>query len=156
MLELLSLSASIKKLEWASLISEEVTFEGEGHDVKADAFLWVIDIKTLARCISSIAVCCLCHNALDLSEEDGTRRGLATRLKFQCRTETCENHIHPISFDTTKKNGQSYDINLKNTLANRAIGKGRTASRTFCSIVGLSPPVTKQPWSNHTRSILEK
>lgn len=44
-----------------------------------------------------------------------------------------------------------YEVNCAAVLAFRAIGKGFSAANKFCSIVNLPRPISKAPWTGHTK-----
>ena len=117
---------------------------------------WIMDISALSDYISELACCKTCQGDLILLEEKSSRAGLGTRLQLQCVDENCQSRHDRPSLDTTNKSGHVYDINLRNVLAMRAIGKGRTASEKYNSIIGLAPPITSTPWGNKTQALLKK
>ena len=46
------------------------------------------------------------------------------------------------SFNTLKKQGHSYEVNVRTVLAFREIGKGHNAMTTFNKVMNMPPPLT--------------
>lgn len=159
-------SSSKEKIAWAreeheisvSDSSDEelelVDLKGRTSKLTKPEHNWIVNIAEFSQYISEIAVCKKCHGELELFEERNFRAGLATRLQLRC--ESCSIDVLPASFDTTKRTGPTYEINTRNTLANRVIGKGRSASVKFCSLVGLAPPLNRSSWRDKTSLLLTR
>ena len=83
------------------------------------------------------------------------RQGLGTKIQFKCKNDFCSSQKFEHAFFTTsKKAGQNkFDINERNVLANRLIGKGRANSEKYCSIMGLARPIRRTAWKKHATII---
>ena len=172
-------SSSKRKLDWANDSDSDDSTSGDSSDgadksseeddnnvfcerggktfeLKKPQHLWIIDIRDMDHYLSREVVCKECHGPVSVYEEAQARAGLGTKLQIRCLDHGCASNIDKQSFDTTKKTGHSYDINLINVLANRSIGKGQAASDKYCSIMGLAPPIKREYWTNKTNVILKR
>ena len=78
-----------------------------------------------------------------MKEVSRAKAGLATKFRLECENFLCSSKCSDNSFNTSKKNGQIYEISL--------CGKGRNSLAKFCSVLGLSSPVTRPRYAAHTK-----
>ena len=146
-------SKSNKKIFHEKHESESDEDESDLDESVIESDSWILDMELLVESLYDVAVCKYCRGKLYLKENKSCRAGLATRLIFFCSNGKCQLNIHKdIGFFTSKKNHQVYDINRKIVLAGRVIGKGRQGMVKLCSILGLSPPVCRRDYRNHSET----
>lgn len=85
--------------------------------------------------------------------ERQSRTGLGGRWVIKCQNESC-GFINQ-QFDATPKQERIYDINRSLVLGCRLIGRGFSAAQKLTSILNLPTPVSRGPWSKHTRTLEE-
>ena len=135
-------------------ISEYEDSGDEDQHKNVSSFRWIMDFCDLKKNLKLSAVCRHSHSELYIDEKETSRAGLATKIKFRCVNE-CERSEADDFFPTTPKAGAFFEVNRTSVLASRAIGKGRQGLLKLCSILGLSPPVMGERFSEHTK-YLEK
>ena len=167
-------SASHKKLIDLSKILPDIvdenqqSSEDEDHDEMSDCeandetdkehtgeYYWITDFKLLEAHLKNVAVCKDCHHELTVKENRNFRDGLGTKFHFECSNKLCSSLNNNDAFLTTQKDKRIFNINRASVLGSRIIGKGRAGLLKLCSVIGLSTPVSKQSFSEHT-SFLEK
>ena len=92
--------------------------------------------------------CKYCHSEVRITENCSFRSGLATKFEFTCTNSDC---LLIEGCFTTKKTGQSFDINGQSILAARLAGKGRKGLWRIISVLGLCSPVAKASFSEHVK-----
>ena len=119
--------------------------------------LWIIDLQLLQRTLNNSMCCKSCQGPVQIFEVVKARQGLGTKMQLRCENSVCPSLETVHLFDTTeKKKGENkYDLNEKNVLANRLIGRGRAHSEKFCSILGLTRPIRRPAWKKHATKIDE-
>ena len=117
--------------------------------------LWIVDFKSLEGNMNDFLCCKYCYGQVDILEQISARQGLGTKIQFNCKNVSCESRQLSYGFNTTrKKEGQNiFEVNERNVLANRFIGKGRANSEKFCSIMGLARPIRRPAWKKHATNI---
>ena len=51
----------------------------------------VLDLPTVANAIETGAVCSICHSKLKMCERFKNRRGMVSRINFECTNKNCKN-----------------------------------------------------------------
>ena len=155
-------SASKRKLDWASStpdsgqikIQEEIATPDDNRS-EFFSHKWIVDFASFSKYLAEVSVCKSCHSPVEIVEEKNYRIGLGTRIYVRCTDSKCISRTMHRSFDTSKRTGNSYEINVRNALGNRTIGKGCTASQKYCSIMGLAPPLKHEAWTKNTSFLLD-
>ena len=136
--------------------SEDEDDESENGDPKhghlrPPQHLWIVDLSAMETNLNSCMCCKYCHGPMDIFEDSKARQGLGTKIQFKCKNDLCSSQkFEHAFFATSKKAGQNkFDINERNVLANRLIGKGRANSEKYCSIMGLARPIRRTAWKKH-------
>lgn len=112
---------------------------------------WIISLQSLQSALNESAVCRTCLQPIQITETESRRAGLATTFSISCMND-CDSK----SFETSPKVGRIHEVNKSSVLAARMIGKGRSGLTKLCSIMGLSNPVSKTSYANHTAFFEEK
>lgn len=109
------------------------------NDAVCSGFV-VVDVSILSSLIKEVAKCKQCDGVgcLEITEQQSSRKGLASKLVVLCRT--CNKSTSKMTSNIVNN---SYDVNLKLVYAMRAIGKGRKAAQTFCGLMDLPPPPSR-------------
>ena len=128
---------------------DEALYEQLEHE-----YNWIISLSQLQEYLQEVAVCKVCHSQLEVTEERSCRAGLGTKLHFKCNGPSC-GFTSP-GFNTTPKSGFFYSMNRLCVIAGRLIGKGRPAMNKLSSVMGLSPPVSKQSYAHYTKYVEAK
>ena len=128
----------------------------ENENIVKSTPYWIIDTNLLEKHLNDIGVCRFCHNNLYVFEHRNHRAGLGTRLCFNCKTMGCNGNAAINGFNTTEKRGTMFTINRQSVIAARMIGRGRQGLLKFSSVMGLSSPVSRPAYSEHTKFIEEK
>ena len=79
------------------------------------------------------------------------KAGLGIQFKIECKNKDCKLKINHYYFHTTKKQGQTYQVNQNAVSASRIIGEGCTGLLKFCPVLGLSSPINKHSYSEYTK-----
>ena len=87
----------------------------------------VLEIPTVANAIETCAVCSICHSKLKMCERLKNRRGMVSRITFQCTNKNCKNEI----FISNPKSPKTKTLNKTAVLAARSAGLGRRGSLEF-------------------------
>ena len=149
-----SQSASYKKIHlWKNEDNDSDAWVDIDVDEYCSSSNWIMDPNSLHMYLQNVAVCKECHSSLCLSELIKHRRGLGTKFILKCSNDLCKSHNSNEGFNTTKKKGQMFEINQKSVLASRIIGKGRRGVDKFCSVIGLSSPVKRKAFAEHTKTL---
>lgn len=134
-------TASKKKLALESRPTPSVSSEFD--DEQGEDF-HLIRVGSLQRAASAFSCC---DTPLKVVEDRSSRRGLVSKLAIVC--EVC-GKSSTISDPYCQ---EDLATNTRSVLAARAIGKGRTALETFCSLMGLSAPTTAPAFSVHNKKL---
>ena len=122
-----------------STIESDDKFHGRGYRL--------IDLDILNNQIGRDLVCRHCHSSSRLIEVK--RSGLGSTLKFQCENKRCTESQDFFSDPGIKVTGSglvNHSVNRRMALAMRFIGCGLSATRTFCGMMNLPPPVSKSSY----------
>lgn len=116
----------------------------------------VIDGQLLHDALKESAICRDCKKGeLELLKDEKSRNGHGEVWILRCKVTDCKAHTNQTRFHTSPKNSRFYNINRAVVLAFRSIGRGWSAAQRFCSIVNLQNPISSNPWSRHTKAILQ-
>ena len=98
----------------------------------------IIDLRVLSEFINKSVLCSRCKsvNSVNIVEETGSRRGLASKIRLECKFCKYENSTMTSCVNPRKISC----VNIRFSYAMRCIGKGRQAARTFCAVMDLPPP----------------
>ena len=140
----------------------EKDIDKDSLDDEEDVFcppqsLWIVDFAQMETNLNNVLCCKFCYGSVKILENVKARQGLGTKIQFRCENSLCTSHQHAYSFNTTeKKRGQNkFEINERNVLASRLIGKGQANALKYCSVMGLAPPLSRPAWKNHANVIDE-
>ena len=114
----------------------------------------MIDLEILQSQIAVDLVCRHCGAPSELQEE--RRCGLGSTLRFVCENSKCNKSKSFFSDPAVnvKNSGLvNHSVNRRLALAMRIIGCGLTATKTFCGMMNLPPPVLKTSFSKVKESI---
>ena len=97
------------------------------------------------------ASCNVCGSGPTVTENQGIRRGLSTKLTLSCTNPLCtgkedafcDPYVH------------SKALNSRFILAGRMCGRGSAGLETVCGVMGLPPQVTPKSYSAHNIIILK-
>lgn len=136
--------------------SEDDERLSEGDFSKPANNLYLVSPFFLEQGLNSAASCKYCNCDLVILSNEKGRQGLGTSWIFKCVNDKCPSQESNKPFNISRKSGHIYDVNRAAVLAFRVIGKGHSAARKFCNVIGLSQPISKPRWGKHTRFISEK
>ena len=109
----------------------------------------VLDLPTVASAIQRGAVCVSCHSKLKVNESFKNRRGMVSRITFECTNKHCKNEeflSDPMSQKTTA-------LNRTAVLTARSAGLGRRGLHITMASLDLLPPVTGRAYFEHNTQI---
>ena len=157
-LKLMALKASSSGLaESDSTSGNESNGRTESDELECEdePNMWtVVDQIKINSKLQEIAFCCFC--AMDeIPVDKQIRCGLGAAWSFKCRNSECSLHHISHSFHTTPKENCVYGINRGLVLGLRVIGCGHSAAERLMSVLNLSSPVGRAPWSSHTKALLK-
>ena len=136
--------------------SEDDEKLSENDFTKPAADLYLVNPFLLEKELNSAASCKHCNCDLTILANEKGRQGLGISWIFKCTNDKCPSRESNKPFNLSRKSGHIYVVNRAAVLGFRLIGKGHSAARKFCSVVGLSQPISKSRWGKHTRFISEK
>ena len=94
-----------------------------------------MDLSILFAVFDDFLKCPQCGQDVALHVDMKQKHGYSHNITLQCTT--CEwKHC----FNTSKKQGQSYEINVRADLAFREIGKGQNAMVAFSKVLTMPAP----------------
>ena len=117
--------------------SEDDERLSEGDLIKPAANLYLVNLFLLEQGLNSAPSCKYCNCDLIILSNEKGRQGLGTSWIFKCVNDKCPSQESNKSFNISRKSGHIYDVNCAAVLAFRLIGKGHSAARKFCSVVGV-------------------
>ena len=129
-------------------VNETESDEDEEH---CSENLRITDIYEIEKYLTEFVVCKWCNSEIEIDENLRVCTGLGTTFPLYCKNMICISHEKNGGFHNTKNDGQIYKINRKSILASEIIGKGRKRLLKLYSVIGLSDPVCKQIFTEHTR-----
>jgi ribosomal protein S27E len=94
-----------------------------------------MDLSILFSVFNDVLKCPDCGNEMKSHVDMRKKHGYAHYISLQCGA--CD---WKYCFNTSKKKGQSYEINVRATLAFREIGKGHSAMTTFSKVLNMPAP----------------
>ena len=102
------------------------------------------DMEILGQVFAHVRYCDCGNSTLVLMEDGMKRHGCSSSLRLFCKN--CGWKYH---FWSSKKQGQSFEVNKRLVYSMRTLEKGHTGSRKFCALMNMpSPPVRK-----HTKGL---
>ena len=111
-------SASKRKLDWASStpggdqkLNQEEFATPDDKRFEFFSHKWILDLADFSTYLAEVTVCKSCHAPVEIVEEKNYRIGLGTRLHVRCTDSNCISRTMHRSFDTSKRTGNSYEIN---------------------------------------------
>jgi len=141
-------SISSKKV---SLEEEKESKSSDKHSEFETAFISgyrLIDLEILSEVFSSLR-CSECSNfSITLIENRFQRNGCASNLKIFC--ESCG---WKSDFFTSKKQTKSFEVNRRLIYSMRALGKGHSGPKKFCTLMNMPPPPTACAYSKNSKTI---
>jgi len=115
--------------------------------------LYVV-LGTLQKALDNSVGCRHCgSNGVIL--ERTLRNGIGEKIHLRCQNSDCILSQSPTEFTSTPKTNKYFEINRAEVLAFRIIGRGYRAARKVHSVLNLSHPVHRNPWSGHSKAIDE-
>ena len=109
----------------------------------------VLDLPTLASAIQRGAVCVTCHSKLKVIESFKNRRGMVSRITFECTNKYCNNE----EFLSDPRSQNATALNTTVCLAARSAGLGRRGLQIAMASLDLLPPITGRAYSEHNTQI---
>ena len=103
----------------------------------------VLDLPTLASAIQRGAVCVTCHSKLKVIESFKNRRGMVSRITFECINKYCNNE----EFLPDPRSQNATALNTTVCLAARSAGLGRRGLQILTASLDLLPPITGRAYS---------
>ena len=94
--------------------------------------------------LQNVCVCIKRHNNLELVDLVNFRAGFGTKFLLRCLSPKCD--LEEIFYSTDKTNRVMIST-TKNVLASRVAGKRSLRLLKLCSVLGLSFPVAKSPFT---------
>ena len=154
----------LNKYEWHSSDESDCELDvGQTEEFDSDASnsvndhssgFRVIDLDILKQQIVTDLVCRHCGASSELIEEK--RCGLGSSFKFVCCDKKCKKSKTFFSDPAVKVKESgliNHSVNRRLALSMRLIGCGLTATRTFCGMMNLPPPVLKTSFAKIKESI---
>lgn len=131
----LNTSASTRKIGFSD-ISDGSQNREQANDANVSGYRFV-DLELLSEFIQE--VCCKeCgKSCLTIEDNPQERKGCASHLRSRCRA--CG---WVYTFYTSKKQGQSFDVNRRLVYVMRSLGEGYTSAKRFCGLMNMPPPVS--------------
>ena len=101
-----------------------------------------MDLGVLFNVFDDILRCPECGDNTTCHVHMKKKNGFSHYLLLECNNAECE---WKYCFHTSKKQGHSYEINVRSVLAFREIGRGHKAMVTFAKVMNMPPPPTPTP-----------
>ena len=136
--------------------SDEEDLSNQESATESSADLYLISLSLLEAQLNATSVCKECHSDLKILDDKKKRQGLGASWEIFCTNDDCPSKGTKNSFPISPKDGRAFAINRKAVIAFRLIGKGYSAARKFCSVLGLPEPINRKYWREHTKIICEK
>lgn len=109
----------------------------------------IVSLSALAG-LADVLKCPKCSSRLICNEGVGNRRGLVTKISFDCEGECGWQHL--LTNPYTK---ESKGLNTKSVFGSRMMGKGRTGIEAIACCLDLPPPVVGSAYSEHNKFLAE-
>ena len=108
----------------------------------------LIDLEILSELLSSLR-CNECNNfSITLIENRFQRKGCASNLNIFCGECGWNNE-----FFTSKKQTKSFEVNRRLIYSMRALGKGHSGAKKFCTLMNMPPPPSARAYSKNSKTI---
>jgi hypothetical protein len=91
-----------------------------------------MDLSILFNVFDQVLKCPDCGCDIDSHVDMRKKCGYSNYIVLQCKNMECD---WKYSFNTSKKQGRSYEVNVRTVLAFREIGKGHNATTTFNEVM---------------------
>lgn len=108
----------------------------------------LLDCEDLIQAASGLG-CLSCGASVKLVEDLSVRRGLTSKLFYQCTNTVCKEDIllsNPYA-------GKSKSLNVRSVLAMRTIGRGHSGMESFCGMMDMLPPVASRIFGVHNQTL---
>eukprot|EP00795_Rhopilema_esculentum_P017029 gene17029-8537_t len=119
--------------------------------IKPAPELYLASPSLLEQGLNSAASCKYCNCDLKILSHDKGCQGLSTTWIFKCVNDKGPSQQSNQAFNISRKSGHIFEMNRAAVLAFRLIGKGHSAARKFCSVIGLPQPILKPRRGKHTK-----
>ena len=129
---------SAKKISQNTELLRGIT-ENIDSTVKEGTIL--MDLSILCNVFDNVLKCPDCGCDIKSHADMKKKCGYSNYLVLQCESMECD---WEYSFNTSKKQGHSYEVNVRTVLAFREIGKGHNAMTTFNKVMNMPPPLTRR------------
>jgi hypothetical protein len=100
-----------------------------------------IDLSLLFGVFDELLKCPECDGCVTSHVDIKKKNGFSHYIVLQCNNENCS---WKYCFNSSKKQGYSYETNVRTVLAFREIGRGHAAMVTFCKIMNMPAPPTRR------------
>jgi hypothetical protein len=100
-----------------------------------------MDLSILFNVFDNVLKCPDCQCDIEAHVDMKKKCGFSHYIVLQCKNMDCE---WKYSFNTSKKQGRSYEVNVRSVLAFREIGKGHTGMTIFNKIMNMPSPPTRR------------
>lgn len=111
---------------------------------------FIVDLACLDVMFSAFNCPECAEKALTVQENTAKRMGCCTELQLVCHN--CGFISQPAT--TSKKVGQTYEVNRRLVYAMRQVGCGYNEARHFMCAMNLPPPPKPSAYNNHTKALL--
>ena len=112
----------------------------------------VFDISTVASTLESAVVCRYCGSDSKMFESFKNKRGMVSRISFECINKRCFN----VKLLSDPRSDKAKKLNKASVLAARTAGIGRRGLQTIMACMDLLPPVTARAYSEHNKTLAEE
>ena len=100
-----------------------------------------MDLSALLNVFDTIFKCSECNSDMSYHVDMNKKNGFSHYIVLQCKSTECNWKYY---FNTSKKQGHSYEVNVRAALALRGIGRGHTAMTTFSKVMNMPTPPTRK------------
>ena len=100
-----------------------------------------MDLFILFGIFNEVLKCPECGDKMSSHIDMKEKNGFSHYIVLECCNTECE---WKYCFHTSKKQGPSYEVNVRAVLAFREIGRGHNAMVTFTKVMNMPPPPTRQ------------
>jgi hypothetical protein len=100
-----------------------------------------MDLSILFNVFDHVLKCPDCGCDIESHVDIKKKCGYSHYIVLQCKNTECE---WKYAFNTSKKQGRSYEVNVRSVLAFREIGKGHSGMTIFSKVMNMPAPPTRR------------
>ena len=100
-----------------------------------------MDLSVLFNVFDNVLKCPECGSGMNSCADMKKKSGYSNYIVLQCANLECD---WKYSFNSSKKQGRSFEVNVRSVLAFREIGRGHSAMATFNKVMNMPSPPTRR------------